>query len=318
MIKLVIQVPCFNEEDTLSRTLEDLPGSVDGCDQVEVLIVDDGSTDRTLEVARNAGVKHILHLPRNRGLAAAFASGLNRALELGADVIVNTDGDHQYQGRYIPNLVRPILDGRADVVVGDRRIGQRKGYPRFKRWLQKTGSRVVGWTSGLDVPDATSGFRAFSREAALRVVVHTGYTYTAETLIQAGKIGLAVEFIPIEINEQLRESRLIKSVPGFVVKSAAAILRIFLMYEALRVFVIMGSLMIGSGLLLGGRYVYFFAVGEGQGHVQSLILATILILMGFLSFLLGMLADLIAKSRRLSEETLYRLRRLELQQTGKG
>ena len=312
MTKLIIQIPCFNEEETLPRTLADLPQRVAGCDSIEVLVVDDGSTDRTVEVARQAGVRQVLRMPRNRGLAAAFAAGMSRALELGADVIVNTDGDNQYPGRFIPELVRPILEGNADVVVGDRQIASRPGYPRLKRWLQTLGSRVVGWTSGLEVLDATSGFRAFSREAALRVVVHTSYTYTAETLIQAGKTGLAVTFVPIEINAKLRESRLIKSMPGFVARSAAAILRIFLMYEALRVFVGIGVALVVGGLLLTGRYVYFFAIGEGQGHVQSLILATILLLMGFLSFLLGMLADLIAKNRRLSEEALYRLRRLEL------
>ena len=313
MVKLIIQIPCFNEQETLPRTLEDLPRRCPGIDSVEVLVVDDGSTDGTVEAARQAGVAHLVRLPRNRGLAAAFSTGLNRALELGADIIVNTDGDNQYPGRFIPDLVQPILDGTADVVVGDRQIATRAGYPRVKRWLQGLGSWVVGWTSGLDVPDATSGFRAFSREAALRVVVHTGYTYTAETLIQAGKTGLAVAFVPIEINPKLRESRLIKSMPGFVARSAAAILRIFLMYEALRVFVGIGLALLIGGFVLAGRYLYFFAIGEGQGHVQSLILASILLLMGFLSFLLGMLADLIAKNRRLSEEALYRLRKLDLQ-----
>jgi len=313
MPKLIIQIPCFNEQETLPQTLEDLPRRVPGCEAVEVLVVDDGSTDGTVEVARQRGVEHILRFPRNRGLAAAFSAGLNRALELGADVIVNTDGDHQYPGRFVLDLVQPILEGRAEVVVGDRQIATRRGYPRLKRWLQRLGSRVVGWTSGLEVPDATSGFRAFSREAALRIVVHTGYTYTAETLIQAGKTGLAVSFVPIEINDKLRDSRLIKSTPGFVARSAAAILRIFLMYEALRIFVGIGLALFLGGLVLAGRYLYFFAIGEGQGHVQSLILATILVLMGFLSFLLGMLADLIAKNRRLNEETLYRLRKLDLQ-----
>jgi glycosyltransferase involved in cell wall biosynthesis len=312
MTKLIIQIPCFNEEQTLSQTLADLPQTIPGCDLVEVLVIDDGSTDRTVEVAREGGVKQFVQLPRNRGLAAAFSAGMNRALELGADVIVNTDGDHQYPGRFIPDLVRPILEGMADVVVGDRQISTRPGYPRLKRWLQTLGSRVVGWTSGQEVPDATSGFRAFSQEAALRVVVHSSYTYTAETLIQAGKTGLAVKFVPIEVNDQLRESRLIKSMPAFVARSAAAILRIFLMYESLRVFVGIGAALELGGMLLAGRYVYFYAIGEGQGHVQSLILATILLLMGFLSFLLGMLADLIAKNRRLSEEALYRLRKLEM------
>jgi hypothetical protein len=236
---------------------------------------------------------------------------MNRALELGADIIINTDGDHQYPGRYVPDLVRPILEGRAEVVVGDRQLATIPGYPRLKRWLQSLGSRVVGWTSGMQVPDATSGFRAFSREAALRIVVQTGYTYTTETLIQAGKTGLAVQFVPINVNATLRASRLIKSVPAFIARSAAAILRIFLMYEALRVFVVLGSVLLLGGLVLTGRYVYYFAIGEGQGHVQSLILATILMLMGVLSFLLGVLADLIAKVRRLNEEALYRLRKLD-------
>jgi len=312
-MKLTIQIPCYNEAATLPATLRDLPREVDGFEKVEILVIDDGSMDGTADVARELGVEHVVRLPRNRGLAHAFAIGLETALRLGADVIVNTDGDNQYRGECVADLVAPILQGRADMVIGDRQVGSIPHFSRTKKLLQKLGSWVVRWTSGTGVPDATSGFRAFTREAALRLVIFSGYTYTLETIIQAGKKGLIVESVPVKTNEKLRESRLIRSVPAYILRSAITILRIFVMYEALRVFSWLGALLFLTGTLLSIRYLYFFLIGEGGGHVQSLILASILLVLGFQAFLLGVLGDLIAKNRHLSEEASYRLKKLDLE-----
>jgi len=310
-MKLIIQIPCYNESETLPQTIDDLPKTVPGFDEIEYLVIDDGSTDRTAQIAKSLGVHHIVRMPRNRGLAAAFEKGLQTAVQLGADVIVNTDGDNQYPGGYITDLVRPILDGEADMVIGDRQVETVPHFSRIKVFLQKLGSRIVRWSSGTDVPDATSGFRAFSRDAALRLVIFSNYTYTLETIIQAGKMGLSVTSIPIETNPKLRESRLIRSIPVYLARSSVTILRIFMMYEALRTFLTLGSLPFAAGWVLVLRFLYFFAIGEGQGHIQSLILAAILILVGFLIFLLGLLGDLIARNRRLSEEIVYRVRNIE-------
>jgi len=310
-MKLIIQIPCYNESETLPQTINDLPKTVPGFDEIEYLVIDDGSTDRTAQIAKSLGVHHIVRMPRNRGLAVAFEKGLQTAVQLGADVIVNTDGDNQYPGGYITDLVRPILDGEADMVIGDRQVETVPHFSRFKVFLQKLGSRIVRWSSGTDVPDATSGFRAFSRDAALRLVIFSNYTYTLETIIQAGKMGLSVTSIPIETNPKLRESRLIRSIPVYLARSSVTILRIFMMYEALRTFLTLGSLPFAAGWVLVLRFLYFFAIGEGQGHIQSLILAAILILVGFLIFLLGLLGDLIARNRRLSEEIVYRVRNIE-------
>jgi len=310
-VKLIIQIPCFNEEETLAETIADLPSELEGFDAIELLVIDDGSTDRTSELARELGVSHLIRFPTNRGLATAFASGLQSSLELGADVIVNTDGDHQYEGDGIRRLVRPILDGEADMVVGDRRVESIAYFSTTKKLLQRFGSRVVRWTSGTSVSDATSGFRAFSREAALQLIVFSSYTYTLETIIQAGKKGLTVASVPVQTNEVRRESRLIRSIPRYVFFSAVTILRIFLMYEALKVFLSLGLIPLTVGAALAVRFAYFFLIGQGQGHVQSLVVAAVLIVLGFLTFLLGLLADLIARNRRLSEEIRYRLRRIE-------
>ncbi len=313
-MKLVIQIPCYNEAVTLPETLRDLPADVEGFDAIEVLVIDDGSTDGTAEVARQLGVQHVVRFPRNRGLAHAFAVGLQTALSLGADVIVNTDGDHQYAGACIPDLVRPILAGEAEMVVGDRRVETIPHFSRVKKVLQKVGSWVVRWASGTNVPDATSGFRAFSREAALQLAVYSSYTYTLETIIQAGKRGIPVTSVPVRTNEKRRESRLIRSVPRYVVQSAVTILRIFVMYEALRVFMSLGGLLVLGGAALSVRFLVFFVRGQGQGHIQSLILAAILFIRGFQAFLLGVLADLIAKNRQMAEEIRYRLRKIELRE----
>jgi glycosyltransferase involved in cell wall biosynthesis len=310
-MKLIIQIPCYNESETLPLTIGDLPKAVPGFDFIEYLVIDDGSTDGTAQIAERLGVHHIVRLPRNRGLAAAFEKGLQTAVQLGADVIVNTDGDHQYPGRYIADLVKPILAGEADVVIGNRQVETIPHFSKIKVFLQKLGSRVLRWSSGTDVPDATSGFRAFSREASLRLVIFSTYTYTLETIIQAGKMGLNVASIPIETNPKLRESRLIRSIPVYLARSSVTILRIFLMYEALRTFITLGSLPFIAGWILVFRFLYFFTIGEGQGHIQSLILASILILVGFLIFLLGLLGDLIARNRRLMEEMVFRVRKME-------
>ena len=309
-MKLVIQIPCFNEAKTLGRTVEDLPRHLSGFNSVELLVIDDGSTDGTAELARGLGVEHVISLPRNRGLAAAFATGLNRALELGADVILNTDGDHQYRGASIPALVEPILRGEADMVIGDRQVRGIAHFSVTKKLLQRLGSWAVRWVSGTEVIDATSGFRALSREAALRLTVFSTYTYTLDTIIQAGKKGLTVVSVPVETNERLRESRLIRSIPRYVVRSAVTILRIFLMYEPLRVFTILSLIpgLLGGILLL--RYLYFFSIGEGSGHIQSVVAGAALGILAFQVFLLGLLSDLIARNRRLIEDATLMVRRI--------
>ena len=311
MTKLIIQIPCYNEADTLPATIADLPRTIDGVDEVEILVIDDGSTDGTADLAEELGVNHVVSLPHNRGLAYAFAQGLLACLERGADIIVNTDGDNQYPGRYVGDLVQPILSGSADMVVGDRQIDTVEHFTWLKKRLQKFGSWVVRWASKTSLPDATSGFRAFSREAAMQLVIFSSYTYTLETIIQAGRKGLNVTSIPITTNEQLRESRLIRSQSDYISRSATTILRIFLMYDALRVFFILGAIPLVVGVFLLIRFGYFYVTGDGSGHVQSLIVASIAILLSFQTFLLGLLADLIAKNRHLSEEINYRLKRLE-------
>jgi len=312
-MKLIIQIPCYNEAETLPQTIHDLPRQVEGFEKVEVLVIDDGSMDGTAEVARGLGVDHVVSLPRNRGLAHAFAKGLDTALQLGADVIVNTDGDNQYRGECVADLVAPILEGHADMVIGDRQVRTIAHFSRVKKLLQRFGSWVVRWTSGTGVPDATSGFRALTREAALRLVVFSSYTYTLETIIQAGKKGLVVASVPVKTNEKMRESRLIRNIPSYVARSAITILRIFIMYEALTVFLSIGALLFAAGMLLSVRFLYYFRIGEGSGHVQSLILASILLVLGFQAFLLGILGDLIAKNRYLAEEAGYRIKKIDLE-----
>lgn len=311
-MKLIVQIPCYNEAETLARTVEDLPSPLDGFASVETLVIDDGSTDGTAEIARRLGVDHVIRHSQNRGLAVAFATGLRASLELGADVIVNTDGDHQYRGESIRELVAPILRGEADMVVGDRQVHKIAHFSRMKKLLQRFGSWVVRWTSGTEVADATSGFRALTREAALQLTIFTNYTYTLETIIQAGKKGLTVVSVPVKTNERYRESRLIRSLPRYLVQSVVTILRIFLMYEPLRVFSLLSSVPFAIGLGLLIRYAYFYSIGEGAGHVQSVIVGSALAILAFLMFLLGLLSDLTARNRRLAEEILYRIRRTEL------
>jgi glycosyltransferase involved in cell wall biosynthesis len=312
-MKLIIQIPCYNEENTLPQTLEDLPKELPGFDQVQWLVIDDGSTDRTVEVAQTLGVQHVIRLDRNQGLARAFLAGLEAALWLGADIIVNTDADNQYRGRDVARLIAPILDNRADIVIGDRGVATVAHFSPVKRRLQQLGSWVVQQASGVSIHDATSGFRAMTREAALRTLVFSEYSYTLETLIQAGARQMTVEYVPVRTNPQTRPSRLMRSLPEYLMHSALTILRTYALYRALRVFLVLGGIMIAGGVFLGLRFLYFFVVGGGAaGHIQSLILAAILLIVGFQVCLIGLTADLISHNRKILEEILYRMRRLEL------
>lgn len=310
-MKLIIQIPCYNEEATLPATVRDLPRSLPGIDAIELLVIDDGSTDRTAAVARELGVHHILSFPQNQGLAAAFQAGLEAALAAGADIIVNTDGDNQYCGADVARLVEPILAGRAQIVVGDRGVAALAHFSPLKRWLQRFGSWVVERAAGIPIPDATSGFRAFSREAALRLTVLSDYTYTLETLIQAGARHMAVVYVPVRTNPQTRRSRLIRSTPTFLALSAVTILRFYAMYRPLRIFMSVGGASLAIGVALGLRFLYFFMGSHGTGHVQSLILAAILSIVGIQVCLIGLIAELVRLNRKLLEEMLYRVRRME-------
>lgn len=311
-MKLIVQIPCYNEEATLPQTVADIPRQIEGIDKVEILIIDDGSTDRTIEIARAIGVDHIVKQTRNRGLAATFRLGLDACLKAGADVIVNTDGDNQYAGADIPRLVRPILEGRADIVVGDRETGQVAHFSPLKKLLQKLGSFVVRKLSGLDIPDAVSGFRAISRGAAMKINIVSTFSYTIEMLIQAGRKRMAVTSVPIATNNATRKSRLFKSIPDFIKRSVATMLRIYAMYQPLKAFAIVGAVLAAIGLLPILRFVYFYVIGAGDGHVQSLILGGVLVVIAAISFLIGMVADLIGFNRQLLEITLEKVREMEL------
>ncbi|SMX25180.1 glycosyltransferase family 2 protein [Boseongicola aestuarii] len=311
-MKLIIQIPCFNEEKTLPETLADLPREVPGFDTVEWLIIDDGSTDRTVEVAREAGVDHIIQQPHNQGLATAFLTGMEAALHAGADVIVNTDGDNQYNAAGIPALCAPILEKRAQIVVGARPIASIEHFSPVKRALQHLGSWVVRKASGTDIDDAPSGFRAIHRDTASKLYVFDRYTYTLETIIQAGRMGIPIVSVPIEINDPTRESRLFRSIPQYVFRSAKTILRIAVLYKPLRFFSYLSALVMLPGLIAFLRFLYFYAIGEGDGNVQSLIIGSTLIGAGTLFFVAGLLADLVAANRMLSADIRGRLLRAEL------
>ncbi len=311
MSLLIIQIPCFNEEHTLPQTVADLPREVPGVDRVEWLIIDDGSSDRTVEVARELGVHHLVQFPTNRGLAAAFRAGIDACLRLGADYIVNTDGDNQYPGQSIPDLVGPVVAGEADVVIGDRQTSRIAHFSWLKKRLQTLGSWVVRGFSGTSVPDATSGFRCWSREAAMRLNLVNQYTYTLETIIQQGHAGLKIASVPVVTNAKLRESRLMKSIRSYVSRSAAVILRSYLLYRPFRSFMALGALVFAGGVAIGGRFVWFWLQGSGGGKIQSLILAAALLVIGVQLAITALLADLVSANRHLAEETLVRLRRLE-------
>jgi glycosyltransferase involved in cell wall biosynthesis len=305
--KLIIQIPCYNEANTLALALVELPREVEGFDMVEWLVIDDGSTDGTARVAKENGVNHIVRHTSNQGLARAFMKGLETGLRLGADVIVNTDADNQYNAGDIPALVVPIVEGRADIVVGARPIEAIAHFSSVKKLLQRLGSWVVRTVSRTDVPDATSGFRAFSRDAAQQLVVFNEYTYTLETIIQAGQRNVAITSVPIRVNKDLRPSRLVKSVPSYIKRSLITIVRIFVIYRPFRFFGAIGAVLFGAGLILGSCFLYEFATGSGGGHVQSLILVSILLGMGFQTFLIAFVADLLAANRKLLEEIRFKI-----------
>ncbi len=314
-MKLIIQIPCYNEAETLPVTIRDLPRTLSGIDVIEYLVVDNASTDRTEEIARQEGVHHVIHLPI-KGLAGAFIAGIEGCLERGADIIVNTDADNQYNAKDIQRLVEPILAGRAQLVVGDRGVATQEYFSPLKRLLQRFGSRVIAFASGIDTPDATSGFRAISREAALRTLVFSNYSYTLETLIQAGAHGIPVEYVPVRTNPQTRPSRLMHSLCHFMANQIVTILRSYTMYRSLRVFTTLSALLVLGGLALGIRYLYFAIIGDGGGHIQSIVLAAVLWIVGFQVFLIGLVADLIGFNRKILEEVLYRVRKLEMGERG--
>lgn len=307
-MKLIIQIPCYNEAETLPHTLGLLPRQMEGVDQVEVLVIDDGSSDGTLAAAKAAGADHVLTLPHHSGLAMAFAAGLDACLRLGADLIVNTDADNQYEAGDIPKLVAPILRGEAELVVGDRGVLTNAWFSPLKRRLQAWGSRVVSRAAGLDIPDATSGFRAMTRRMAMRTLVLSEYSYTLETLIQAGNLHARVVSVPIQTNPPHRPSRLMRGVGDYLMHSSVTIVRSYTMYRPLRVFTIIGTVLFLLGAALLIRFLVFFFQGEGSGHVQSMIVSAVLLISGFQTWLIGLVADLISKNRKIMEEILFRLR----------
>ena len=316
-MKLIIQIPCLNEAKTLEVALNDLPRHIDGVDEIEYLIIDDGSTDNTAEVARRWGVNYIVHFKKNRGLALGFMAGLDACLRNGADIIVNTDADNQYRGEDIEKLVRPILEGRSDIVIGARPINETEHFSPLKKKLQHLGSWVVRKASKSTIPDAPSGFRAISREAALRLNVTNEYTYTLETIVQAGRERIPMESVPIRTNGELRPSRLFHSMFGYVKRSIVTILRAYVMYKPMRFFTIVGAIPFLAGLGLGIRFIVCFCNGEGSGHIQSLILASTLLMLGFMTFVVGFLADTVAANRKILEDVQYHARRADYATCGK-
>lgn len=318
-MKLVIQIPCLNEEATLPGTFADLPRRLPGVDVIEVLVIDDGSTDRTSEVARSLGVSRVVRFPARRGLARGFEAGLREALAMGADVVVNTDADNQYRGEDIAKLVEPILAGRADMVVGARPIGEIEHFSPLKKLLQRLGSGVVRALSRTDVPDATSGFRAYSREAALRLTVLTDFTYTLETLIQAGQKGLTIAHVPIRTNAKTRESRLFRSMRSYILRSLGTMFRVWVLYQPLRFFLSIAAVVGAVSLALFARFAWLYFTVEGPtGHVQSLLVAGVLAIIAMLVAALGVLGDLIAMNRRLLDEIVVRERERSARDSGRG
>jgi len=310
-MKLIVQIPAFNEEATIAQTLRDIPKKIDGITAIETLVIDDGSSDNTADAARKAGATHVVQLKTHRGLSSAFIAGINAALRFGADVIVNTDADNQYAGADIPKLVAPIVRGTADVVIGDREVSKSPHMSAFKRLLQRLGSRTVGLASGIRVGDVTSGFRAFSREAAMQINVFNPFTYTLETIIQAGNRNLGVQSVAVRTNAPTRPSRLYRGLGTYLRKSIATIFRIYTIYKPLKTFFAIGIVLMLAGSALGIRFLWDFTHGDRGGHIQSLILAAVFLIVGFQTLLIALIADLISVNRRLSEEVLVRLKRME-------
>ena len=310
-MKLIIQIPCYNEEIALPVTLSQLPEHIDGIDEIEVLISDDGSTDRTIEIAKSYGVKHIVTTTHHRGLAKTFTAGIQRAVAEGADIIVNTDADNQYCAEDIEKLVKPILEGKADIVIGARPIKEIQEFSKLKKFLQFLGSKVVRLLSSTATEDAPSGFRAFSRDAALALNVFDNYTYTIETVIQSKTKGLHILSVPIRVNPTFRKSRLVKNIFSYIQKNSFTILRMFIIYRPFRFFAIIGGILLLLGLALLGRFFYFYIFESGNGHIQSLIISAILIITGFQTCIFGILADLLAINRKLIEDVQIRIRKIE-------
>jgi glycosyltransferase involved in cell wall biosynthesis len=311
-MKLIVQIPAFNEEATIAQTLRDIPKKIDGITAIETVVIDDGSSDNTADAARKAGATHVVQLKSHRGLSSAFLAGINAALRLGADIIVNTDADNQYAGADIPKLIAPIIRGSADVVIGDREVSKSPHMSAFKRLLQRLGSRTVGLASGIRVGDVTSGFRAFSRDAAMQINVFNPFTYTLETIIQAGNRNLGVQSVPVRTNAPTRPSRLYRGLGTYLRKSIATIFRIYTIYKPLKTFFAIGALLMLAGSALGIRFLWDFAHGDRGGHIQSLILAAVFLIIGFQTLLIALIADLISVNRRLSEEVLVRMKRMEM------
>ena len=311
-VKLIIQIPCLNEEHTLPKTLEDLPKQIEGIDCIEILVIDDGSRDKTVEVAKSLGVHHVLQFTNNKGLAKAFISGIDQSLKLGADIIVNTDADNQYFGGDIVKLIQPILKKDADIVVGDRQVETIRHFSPIKIFLQKFGSWVVRQLSGTEIPDATSGFRAYSRDAALQLNVVSDFTYTIETIISAGKKNLAIAHVPVKTNIKLRESRLFPSIRVYLQRSLVTMLKVYSMYRPLRLFTLAGGTTFLLGFAIGCRYLFFFFMGQTEGHIQSLILSAILLIVGFQIIMMGIAAELISVNRQLLEDIQVRIKKDEL------
>ncbi|GHS95117.1 glycosyl transferase [Synergistales bacterium] len=310
-IKLIIQIPCYNEEKSLPTTIGALPRHIDGVDKIEFLVIDDGSRDDTVNVARRLGVDHIVSLKKNSGLAVAFVDGLDACLSLGADIIVNTDADNQYCADDIEKLVRPILDGQADIVIGARAVENTEHFSWLKKKLQRLGSRIVRYASNTDIPDAPSGFRAFSRDAAMRINVISEYTYTLETIIQAGRRHMAIISVPIRTNAPMRESRLFKSMWQYIKRSMLTIIRVFTMYKPMTLFMITGVLFFAAGFLIGLRYLLYLFFAESPGaHVQSLLLSVAFMLIGVQTVTMAMLADLISANRKILEDVQYRVKKM--------
>lgn len=310
-MKLIIQIPCYNEAETLEITLNDLPQHIDGIDTIEYLIINDGSQDNTVEVAKNWGVHHVISFNRNKGLAKGFIAGLDACCKLGADIIVNTDADNQYSGADIETIVRPILEGRADIVIGERPIDEIEHFSPLKKKLQHLGSWVVQKASRTTIPDAPSGFRAYSREAAMRMNVINEYTYTLETIVQAGRNRMAIMSVPIHTNPELRKSRLFSSMFGYVKKSMVTIIRAFMMYRPMKFFMTIGLLFMLGGTAVGARFLFYFFHGVGAGHIQSLILASMMIIIGVQTAIVGLQGDIIAANRKLLEDIQFRTKSIE-------
>ncbi len=302
MTKLIIQIPAYNEENTLALTLNDLPKQIEGIDEVETLVIDDGSSDNTSKVAQEWGVTHIIRLEKNVGLAKAFMAGIKACLKLGADIIVNTDADNQYNAKYIKDLVKPVLEKRADIVIGARPIDNIKHFSRTKKFLQKLGSWVVSMFAFTEVEDAPSGFRALNREAAENINIYDNFTYTLEMIIQSKVKGLKIVSVPIEVNAELRKSRLFKNHFQYILRSMVTIIRMFIVYRPFRFFAIIGGIIGSIGVLLGLRFLLYFYIGSGSGHIQSLILSAIMLIIGFQTLLLAIIADLLAINRRILED----------------